>query len=155
MSTTPNVHQGEIPLLEFCKNSQREQTMSTMSTQHASAVGMIWVMDSIPWVRCASGNVWNQPHQGCIKAVLRSAASSYCGLLFKRNTERQWIIITKQWKERNELFCVMSASLPSLLPTYWVPATFWYNLPPSYGSPESAINESYQGWARELTMVKS
>ena len=31
--------------------------MSTMSTQHASAVGMIWVMDSIPWVRCASGNV--------------------------------------------------------------------------------------------------
>ena len=34
--------------------------MSTMSTQHASAVGMIWVMDSIPWVRCASGNVFLQ-----------------------------------------------------------------------------------------------
>ena len=33
--------QQEIPLLEFCKISQREQTMSTMSTQHASAVGMI------------------------------------------------------------------------------------------------------------------
>ena len=37
----------EILLLEFCKNTQkqkrgqREQTMSTMSTQHASAVGMI------------------------------------------------------------------------------------------------------------------
>ena len=31
--------------------------MSTMSTQHAFAVLMIWVMDSIPWVRCASGNV--------------------------------------------------------------------------------------------------
>ena len=39
-------------------DSQREQTMSTMSTQHASAVGMIWVMDSIPWFRCASGNVY-------------------------------------------------------------------------------------------------
>ena len=36
---------------------QREKTMSTMVTQHASAVRMIWVMDSIPWVRCASGNV--------------------------------------------------------------------------------------------------
>ena len=32
--------------------------MSTMSTQHASGVGMILVMDSIPWVRCASGNVY-------------------------------------------------------------------------------------------------
>ena len=44
--------------LSFEKNSQWWQTMSTMSTQHASAVGMIWVMDSIPWVRCASGNVY-------------------------------------------------------------------------------------------------
>ena len=44
-----------LPLLEFCKNSQREQTIST---QHAFAVGMIWVMDSIPWVRCASNNVY-------------------------------------------------------------------------------------------------
>ena len=26
-----------------------------------SAVGMIWVMDSIPWVHCASGNVWHLP----------------------------------------------------------------------------------------------
>ena len=28
-----------------------------VNNQHASAVWMIWVMDSIPWVRCASGNV--------------------------------------------------------------------------------------------------
>ena len=26
-----------------------------------SAVGMIWVMDSIPWVRCAAGNVFVIP----------------------------------------------------------------------------------------------
>ena len=57
------IQKQEILLLEFCKNTQkqkggqREQTMSTMSTQHASGVGMILVMDSIPWVRCASGNV--------------------------------------------------------------------------------------------------
>ena len=37
---------------------QREQTMSTMSTQHGPAVRVIRVMDSIPWVRCASGNVF-------------------------------------------------------------------------------------------------
>ena len=50
----------EILLLEFCKQlrGQREQTMSTMSTQHAPAVRVIRVMDSIPWVRCASGNVY-------------------------------------------------------------------------------------------------
>ena len=29
-----------------------------LNNQHASAVWMIWVMDSIPWVRCASGNVY-------------------------------------------------------------------------------------------------
>ena len=28
-----------------------------LNNQYASAVWMIWVMDSIPWVRCASGNV--------------------------------------------------------------------------------------------------
>ena len=32
--------------------------MSTMSTQHGPAVRVIRVMDSIPWVRCASGNVF-------------------------------------------------------------------------------------------------
>ena len=50
----------EILLLEFCKQlrGQREQTMSTMSTQHGPAVRVIRVMDSIPWVRCASGNVY-------------------------------------------------------------------------------------------------
>ena len=41
------IQKQEILLLEFCKNTQkqkrgqREQTMSTISTQHASAVGMI------------------------------------------------------------------------------------------------------------------
>ena len=60
--------QQEIPLLEFCKNCQREQTMSTMSTQHASTVGMIGVMDSIPWARCASGNV------NCLRYTLSLAS---------------------------------------------------------------------------------
>ena len=39
--------QQEIPLLEFCKNSQREQTMPTMSTQHASAVGMSYGLNTL------------------------------------------------------------------------------------------------------------
>ena len=38
------------------KESRRCQ-QCRLNIQHASAVWMIWVMDSIPWVRCASGNV--------------------------------------------------------------------------------------------------
>ena len=42
-----------------------------------SAVGMIWVMDSIPWVHCASGNVYDY---ATLKIYAPSAgfSSSFC-----------------------------------------------------------------------------
>ena len=52
------------------------QTMSTTSTQHASGVGMILVMDSIPWVRCASGNVFYLSLCFCICVFGQPPASS-------------------------------------------------------------------------------
>ena len=44
------IRKQEIPLLEFRKMQCRQCQQCWVSTQHASAVGMIWVMDSIPWL---------------------------------------------------------------------------------------------------------
>ena len=58
------IQKQEILLLEFCKilkaikrSKRADHVNNAMSTQHAPAVRVIRVMDSIPWVRCASGNV--------------------------------------------------------------------------------------------------
>ena len=49
-----------------------------LNNQHASDVWMIWVMDSIPWVRCASGNVLK-----FISSILSSSGAEYQGQLLR------------------------------------------------------------------------
>ena len=85
-NTNMGIRKQEIPLLEFClilKNDlevkeSRPCQQCRLNNQHASDVWMIWVMDSIPWVRCASGNVLK-----FISSILSSLGAEYQGQLLR------------------------------------------------------------------------
>ena len=76
----------KIPKSKKEINESRPCRQCRLNNQHASAVGMIWVMDSIPWVRCASGNVYKTQEVVFLIFVSHISCNQNCISFYPQNS---------------------------------------------------------------------